>query len=311
MYTYPTSASGYRMAGGSAHYKSRQNGPLIGIVLHVTAGIQDLGVSGSDSSAENTAAWGARSTKVSWHAINDSDSIVPCLPDTYTGWHAKGYNSRTWGLEISNSDARWNNKPAAWTQRTVANAARACAPIVAKYKIPIVLASQSTVDRSLAAGRPFGFTYHSYLSDIRVDPGREFPFSTFISIVKKELGGSSSTPAPLTPAPAAKKIVVDGKFGTASAIEIQKYMRRGYGSGVAIDGSWDRDSALHLEYIINHEGSKKGWAKAATNGTTGPGATNTHTSRIRWTVGVNPPAGGWTEATTAALQKFINAKNGF
>lgn len=199
MFAYPSSTSAYRLTAGDSFYSTRRNGPVLGIVLHVTAGLQDTDMVGPDHSAEGTASWALSSkAEVSWHAGVDSDSIVPCLPDTYTAWHAKGYNSRTWGVEISNRDAVWGNKPKDWTEATLRNAAKACAPIVKKYGLPLQRVTRSTVDARIAAGKPFGFTYHSYLSDIRVDPGKDFPWDRFIALVKAELNPPAPKPQPAT-----------------------------------------------------------------------------------------------------------------
>ncbi|MGL5825567.1 MAG: N-acetylmuramoyl-L-alanine amidase [Nocardioides sp.] len=300
----------YALLSGKKYHSSRQNGPVLGIVLHITAGLQDLGMQGADGSAEGTARWAINSgAKVSWHVGVDSDSVVPCLPDTYTAWHAKGYNSRTYGIEISKLDVDWSDVPDVWVERTLRHAAEALAPIVRKYKLPLVRATKAQVDAAVASGRPFGFTYHSFTSaGTRSDPGKNFPFDRLIALIRAELGGAPAKPAAI---PSAGRLVVDGRFGPASAAELKKWMKRYYLSGVDLDRAWDSTDAKYLEYILNHLAAEQGWAKVPTNGTTEPGATNIHTGRLRWLVGVSPAKGGWTPATTLALQKFLNKKNGF
>lgn len=254
-YRFPTtvSAANYVQLAGNSYYPTRRNGPVLGIVLHVTAGLQDLNMEGPDNSAEGTAKW-AINREVSWHAGVDSDSIVPVLPSTYTGWHAKGYNSRTLGIEISNLDARWDNKPDDWVEATLRNAAKACAAWVAQYGFPLQRATQSQVDAAIAANRKFGFTYHSYLSDIRVDPGKTFPWDRFIKMVAEELG--EKPPAPTKPAPVLLK--VDGSLGPATIKKWQAVMKKQGATGIVIDGVISRPSNLvkAVQTHLNAKGMK-------------------------------------------------------
>lgn len=226
-YAFPKTINSttYTLLAGSSFYKTRQK-PVLGIVLHVTAGLQDLNLIGTDGSAEGTAKW-AIGREVSWHVGVDSDSIRPTLPASYTAWHAKGYNSRTVGIEISNLDARWDNKPAEWVTRTLRNAAKACAAYVQQFGLPLQLASRATVDASVANGRKFGFTYHSYLSNIRVDPGKTFPWARFIAMVQEELGRPATPPI----SNASQFYCYRGDTG-AAVVRIQKIV------GVTADGSF-------------------------------------------------------------------------
>lgn len=203
MYKYPSGASSkdYALIPSGMYYETRRTptGKVLGIVLHVTAGLQDLDMVGVDDSAEATNRWGASKDrgKASWHVCTDSDTIAPALPDTYTAWHVVGYNSTTWGLEISNQDARWDNKPKAWVEATLRNAARAAAPIVKKYGLPLTLATKAEVDKAIAANKPFGFSYHMWLNpENRRDPGTTFPWSQFITYVRAELAGGSEDNMP-------------------------------------------------------------------------------------------------------------------
>ncbi len=195
MYQYPTSTSAYRLIPAGKFYSTRRNGPVLGIVLHITAGLQDLGMDGTDSSAESVAKWAASgNAKVSWHVGVDSDSIVPCLPATYTAWHAAGYNSRTFGIEISKLNVDWSTVPAAWVTATLKNAARALAPIVVKYRLPLALRSKAQVDAAVRAGEPFGFVYHSSTSaGTRSDPGKNFPVGRLFDLIRAEIDGAPAT----------------------------------------------------------------------------------------------------------------------
>lgn len=253
-FRFPTtvSAANYVQVAGDSFYPTRRTGPALGIVLHVTAGLQDLNMEGADNSAEGTAKW-AINREVSWHAGVDSDSIIPCLPSTYTGWHAKGYNSRTIGIEISNLDARWDNKPADWVEATLRNAAKACAAWVAQYNFPLVRATRAQVDSAIAANRKFGFTYHSYLSDIRVDPGKTFPWDRFIAMVAEELG--QTPPAPKPPVTTATLLKVDGSLGPATIKKWQAVMKKQGATGIVIDGVISRPSNL-IKAVQTHLNAK-------------------------------------------------------
>lgn len=166
------------------HYYTTRNGSILGIVLHVTAGLEDF--TPPDSGAEATVKYGQSTTRpASWHGIVDSDSIIESLPDSYTAFHVIGYNSRTLGLEIANRDAKWVGKPEPWVGNTLANAAAWCRPRVEKYGLPIRLASKAEVDRAIAANQPFGFTYHRYLDPKRrIDPGFDFPWPRFEGMLR-------------------------------------------------------------------------------------------------------------------------------
>lgn len=173
-------------------YTTRRK-PVNLIVLHVTAGLQDLGMSGADQSAEGTNRYGATtSTKASWHSCVDSDSIETALPDEYTAFHCVNYNGQSLGLEISNTDAQWDNKPFEWIEETLRNAAKVCLAWEKKFDIPRVLRSKAEVDAGLS-----GYSYHMFLDPKRRrDPGVTYPWDRFVAILD-ELDGP--TPVPTSP----------------------------------------------------------------------------------------------------------------
>lgn len=168
---------------GDRFYTSRRE-PLLAIVVHVTAGAEDLDTI-NDLSAENVAAYAATTDRqVSWHTGSDADSWVDLLPSEYTAWHASDYNSCTHGHEISKRTTDWRNVPAVWVDKTLRMAAlgpngqSGLRAIALKYGIPLRWATKAELDAQRAnyrAGRPWkpvGFITHAEVqwSDRR-DPG--------------------------------------------------------------------------------------------------------------------------------------------
>lgn len=168
------------LANPHKHYYPTRRKPIGLIVLHVTAGLQDLDMHGEDLTAAKTNQYGATTTRAaSWHAVVDSDSIEDSLPESYTAFHVQGYNSGSLGLEICNQDARWDNKPKAWVTATLRNAAKKCHQWEKEHDIPRRLLTKAQVD----AGER-GYTYHMFLDPTRRhDPGQTFPLRYFFSLL--------------------------------------------------------------------------------------------------------------------------------
>lgn len=205
MLTLPSTinSTNYRLLPAGKFYPERRNGNVLGVVLHITAGLQDLGMSGTDESAEGTIKWALSARpEVSWHAGADSDGVELCLPDSYTAWHAKGYNSRTVGIEISKLNVDWSTAPDAWVTATLKNAARYLAAIVKKHGLPLHLNTLSEVDAAVAANRKFGFVYHSTTSaGTRSDPGKNFPIERLFTYIRAELATVAVKPPVVAPKP--------------------------------------------------------------------------------------------------------------
>lgn len=175
---------------GPHFYPTRRN-KLIAIVVHITAGLEDLDLRGDDMSAENTARYAATTDRaVSWHSGSDSDTWVQLLPAGYTAFQAVNYNSSTYGHEISKTDVSWNDEPAEWVTRTLRNAALGVggsgglAAVARAHGIPFRRATRADVDRGISTGTPVGFVAHSDLDPARRrDPGDDFPWTRFLSLM--------------------------------------------------------------------------------------------------------------------------------
>lgn len=193
-------------------YRPPRRNPVLAVVLHITAGLEDLDGQ-DDQSAEKTAAYAASTDRpVSWHLAADSDTWFSLLPSTYTAFHCKGYNSSTVGIEISKANTDWGSAPASWVTRTLENAAAALRSVLAANHIPARRATRAELDRAIAAGGPpVGLIGHADLDpDRRTDPGAGFPWDRFIDLLNQE--DDDMTPAEVQAAAeaAVRKVLNEG-----------------------------------------------------------------------------------------------------
>lgn len=185
-----------RNPNGDHFYPSRL-GIVLAIVVHVTAGLEDLdGV--DDHSAENTAAYATTTDReVSWHSGSDTDSWVDLLPGSCTAWHVVSYNSRTYGHEISKQHTDWSVMPAEWVTKTLTVAARGVnghgglRAIAEQLGIPLRKATRAELDHAIrTGGAPVGFISHAELQPKdRTDPGMvrgvdTFPWVRFVALLQ-------------------------------------------------------------------------------------------------------------------------------
>jgi hypothetical protein len=172
------------------HYYTTRRGRVLAIVVHITAGLEDLDAT-DDNSAEATAQYAATTDrKVSWHSGSDADTAFDLLPDSYTAWQCQGYNSTTYGHEINKRHTDWRDMPEPWCTRTLALAARHLAQKAAVLGVPLRHASKAELDRAIAGGGdPVGFVSHWQLDpDRRSDPGLvrdvdTFPWDEFFALM--------------------------------------------------------------------------------------------------------------------------------
>lgn len=190
-----------RNPNGDHFYRARRN-RVLAIVVHVTAGLEDFDTV-NDQSAEKTARYAATTDRaVSWHSGSDTDSAFDLLPASYTAFQCKGYNSSTFGHEISKRTADWRRVPPAWVDRTLHHAGRHLGPKARELGVPLRRATKAELDRALANnGAPVGFIGHHQLDPSRrSDPGLvggtdTFPWARFFDACR----GAASPPPPLPP----------------------------------------------------------------------------------------------------------------
>lgn len=190
------------------HFYTSRNKPILAIVMHVTAGLEDLDAT-DDQSAERTARYAATTERrVSWHQGTDADSNVVLLPDTYTAFHVAGYNSCTLGRELSKRHTNWRNMPKPWVDGTLGHAAPADAEWCRRHNIPVRKANRRELDAALGmwqrsgAVTPVGFIGHGELDPARrTDPGfvqsvDTFPWHSYLELVRHHLAPPAPEPIP-------------------------------------------------------------------------------------------------------------------
>lgn len=152
-------------------YTSRRS-DIRGIVIHTAESLPDF--DGDDSAAERLADWASRTTRaVSWHASVDSDSTIPMLPDEYTAFHVRGYNSSTLGVEIATQARKWDEAPEEWVDGVLDQLAALVAGWCKAHGIPGQRITKAEYD---AGGK--GLLAHASLDPgRRTDPGGAFPWA--------------------------------------------------------------------------------------------------------------------------------------
>lgn len=166
---------------GNFWYPTRKD-PVRLIVVHTAESLPDFNP--PDMGAENVARYASTTTRhVSWHATVDSDSTIMMLPDSYTAWHVRGYNSQSLGVEMATQASKWLASPDAWRYAILGRTADLVRSWCEKFDIP---ARRLTRDQADAGEK--GIVAHATLDPTRrTDPGPAFPWAWFIASVGTKL----------------------------------------------------------------------------------------------------------------------------
>jgi N-acetyl-anhydromuramyl-L-alanine amidase AmpD len=138
----------------------------------------------TSTSAEGVAEWFANkdTRKASAHYCVDNDSIVQCVLETDTAWHAGSVNGWTVGIELAGKANQtlkeWQDE---YSMQVLANAAKLCRDICDRWQVPIVKLSP---EQAKAGGA--GIFGHCDVSGKggHWDPGPSFDFGYFLDLVR-------------------------------------------------------------------------------------------------------------------------------
>lgn len=140
--------------------------------------------------AESVARWfaGEDAPRASVHYCVDVNSVVQCVRDTDTAWHAPGANGNGIGIEHAGYSAQaapgWDDP---YSRAMLARSARLVAEKCLEYGLPAVWLEPA----ALLAGRS-GITSHrnvtlAFRRGDHLDPGTAFPAQHFVSLVRERL----------------------------------------------------------------------------------------------------------------------------
>ena len=176
------------------HYYPTRNRPLRLIVMHTMESPE------AGDTAESVANWfaGPTSPVASAHACIDNDSVVLCLPPTATAFAAPGCNADGYQIELAGragqGAAGWAD---AYSQAELQLAAAHARSIAQANGIPLRHLSNA----ELAAGQS-GFIGHDQASQVyggsdHWDPGPDFPWDQYMSLVTGQAAPASITSRPV------------------------------------------------------------------------------------------------------------------
>lgn len=181
----PTSLLSFKFVQAKNFRKGRRPGPVDLLVIHT------MEASEKPTTAEAVASWfaGPSAPQSSAHYCIDSDSVVQCVKDEDTAWHAPGANHNGIGIEhagyAKQNAADWSDD---YSQKMLRISAKLAAMLCAKHNIPVVKLTPA----ELKAGKR-GIVGHKDCTDAfsgghgHTDPGGSFPWDTYISWIKEEM----------------------------------------------------------------------------------------------------------------------------
>ena len=141
----------------------------------------------------------SRTDPGSYHTLADSDSILRMVDYDDEAFHdGTGTNRHSFGLSVATRADVWPLAPKRWRDGAVEQAAQGAADyarwIKAEHGI-VIPAERITADE--ARNRRPGFVSHAQLDPTRrTDPGKDFPWSTFLARFK-----ALTLPQPAPPPP--------------------------------------------------------------------------------------------------------------
>ena len=232
------------------HYYTTRRKPIQIIVIHTAESLPDF--TSPDMGAERVARYGATTSRsASWHSTIDSDSIIPMLPDSYTAFHVRGYNSQSLGVEIATQAHKWPIAPKDWIDKTITNLADVVRRWGELYQIPYHRIARANVD---AGSR--GLVAHADLDpQRRTDPGAMFPwdllYRKLTGLEEDEMTlkrGDSGNAVKLfqqclNTQGAGQNLTVDGAYGTQTVAAVKRYQNA---AGLPITGEIDGITAALL-----------------------------------------------------------------
>jgi N-acetyl-anhydromuramyl-L-alanine amidase AmpD len=166
------------------HYSKGRDAPIELLVIHAMEAAE-----GPDT-AEAIARWfaGPDAPQASAHYCVDSNSVVACVRDEDTAWHAPGANHNGLGFEhagySAQSATQWDDP---YSHAMLWRSARLVASKCLQYAIPAVWLSP----KDLLAGRR-GITSHwnvtvAFKRSDHTDPGPNFPVDRYVTWVRRVL----------------------------------------------------------------------------------------------------------------------------
>ncbi|SDH70225.1 N-acetylmuramoyl-L-alanine amidase [Sinosporangium album] len=181
----------------AANYTRGRIAPIRVVIVHT------METGETSSVAENVANYFANpATQASAHVCVDNDSEIRCVPDSDTAWAAPGCNSDGLQLELAGragqSKSGWADP---YSTALLKRAARITATWCKKYGIP----ARRLTRAELRAGHK-GIAGHADVSAVykrsdHWDPGHDFPWDRFLTLVRDNLDNNPPAPGkPTAPA---------------------------------------------------------------------------------------------------------------